>query len=305
MERERRTHLGKRLSRNLVELRKHLLETRRLTVRRKGVPEHLDLTDTGLERRRGRKLGLRDRLLDRLLTRTVRDLLERLERLGGYGLDVAGLGRDGETEETGIRVGEVERLGGGSRGAELGEGGGTGAPLDGDVAAEEEAEDGKVEFRGGATLEGNQELVDARVTDRRNADLTTVVLGGGGGGGGGGRGGGGEELGNEARELGAVDVGTDDGEVRGSEGGLGEGDGGGVVDGGVGGGEEGVSESLAERELVGEVKGVDARVRDGLLVLAGNLGNNLLVVLVEGELCLSDSVSKRLGEESPAEKKRA
>ena len=68
---------------------------------------------------------------------------------------------------------------------------------------------------------------------------------------------------------------------------MSESGGGFVVDGGVGRGEEGRSESGSESELMSEVESVGGRISDSLLVLGGDLRNDLLVVLVGSEFSLS------------------
>lgn len=208
-------------------------------------------------------------------------------------------GLDGDSEETGIRVGEVEGLGRDIGRGEFGKRGGASRPLDGGFTTEKVSEDCEFGRGGRGTLESDEELVDGRVTDGRYSDLTTEVLGGGSGNGGGRGSAGNEEFANEGFKVGSVYVGTDDCEVGRGESVLGEGGDGRVFNGGVRGGEEGVSETVSESKLVGKVESVGGRISNSLFVFGGHLRNDFLVVFVRKEFCLSDSISECLCEVSP------
>jgi hypothetical protein len=260
-----------------------------------------DLSVSGFESGGGSELGLGDGLLDELIGSTLGDGLELGESLRSDIGNLSGGSLDRNTEETSIRVGEVEGLSGNVGRGEFGERGRTSRPLDRRFTTEEVTEDSEFGRGGGSTFEGDEELVYGRVADGGDADFTTEVFRGGRGDGGRRGSAGNEEFANEGFELGSVNVGSDDSEVGGREGGLGEGSDGRMLNSGVRGGEEGVSESVSECKLVGEVESVSGRIPDSLLVFSGDLRNDFFSVLVRGELGLGDSISESLCEVSPNE----
>ena len=209
-------------------------------------------------------------------------------------------GLDCDSEETRIRVGEVEGLGRYVGRGEFGERGGTSRPLDRGFTTEKVSEDCEFGRGGRSTFECDEELVDGGVSDGWYSDFTTEVFRGGSGDGRGRGSAGNEEFADEGFEVGSVYVGTDDGKVGRRESVLGEGGDGRVFDGGVRGSEEGVTETVSESELMGEVESVGGGISNSLFVFSCDLRNDFLVVFVRKEFSLSNGISKCLCEVSPA-----
>ena len=249
----------------------------------------------GLDGLQSAELGESNSLLDVLGgDLTGGGLLEGIDNVLAGGADLVGLAGQGDSEKTGIGVGEVlgrdaemvEALGG------LRQKGEAGGPLDSGLTAQKSSENGSLGLVAcGAESAGTGEGDHNSIADLGgNALLTTVVLGGDGGqnavfaGGVAGRGAL-EELSNPLRDLSGVGAAGDESNVGfgvGALSELGEGIAGDVllVRRGLGGGNRG-AQTAVESNTVGGIDSNGLRVGvDGLLLVLDEFADNLVQFVV-------------------------